>query len=204
MDPINQGVTPQLPLPVKSFGPGGQRFISNLFSGFVIDVEKTHSLFTFAQNSSPLAPLLTNMREAGRIGSTMNFTAMQMCVRAFKIGDTVPTSQEIHDLKRYIGSLNLEIYLGSNTTRCAEFTGAHLLNVMDFASQTTLADTFGAVASPVNTGSWMNLPEMIGMQESVELSGQAKCNLAAVPASLYAVASSWVVLVIFGGIKQTK
>lgn len=148
--------------------------------------------------------MLTNMREAARIGSTMNFTAMQMGLRAVKLGDTPPTNQEIHDIKRFMASQNVEITVGSNTTRVAEFTGAHLLNVMEFSSATTLADTYGGQSSPVNQMAWINLPEPIGMETNVEIGGQMKCNLTAVPASLQANGANWAILVVFAGIKQTK
>jgi hypothetical protein len=197
---------PMNPAMVASFGPGGQSYIANLFSGFIIDGTKQKALFQFAQNDNavPFASVLTNLREAGRIGSTMNFTALQVGWRCIKLGDTMPTQQEIHDLKRYLASGKIELTIGSNETRIAEFSGAHLMNIEEFASETVLTNAFGGTSNPVNTSSWVNLIQPIPLQNNVELGGKFTCNLTAVPPALITASQNWAVLVMFAGIKQTK
>ena len=196
---------PQQPAAVQTFGPGGMSYISNLYSGFILTAERSQTLFQFAQNSPlPFAATLTNLREAGRIGSTMNMTALQLCWRMAKLGDTAPTNQEIHDVKRYLASLNIQISVGSDETRIGEFSGVHLSSVQEFAAETVLANGNTSVGSASNQQAWVNLPQPIPFQSNVEISAKVNCNLPAVPASLVVAGSSWAFWLVFAGVKQTK
>lgn len=197
---------PMTPAQVATFGPGGQSYIANLFSGFILSSDRQYPLFQFAQNDNavPFASVLTNLREAGRIGSTMNFTALQIGWRVVKLGDTMPTQQEIHDIKRFLFACNIQVTVGSNETRIAEFTGAHLLNVEEFASSTVLADAHGGQSSPVSTSPWVNLIQPIPLQNNVEIGGKVVCNLPAVPPALITANQNWAVQILMAGIKQTK
>ena len=205
-------VMPQRAAQVETFIPGGkgQRYIADLWTGFTLDSALSHDLFTFAENDSivPFAGLLTNLKMPGRIGSTMTFVAEQLGLRLVKIGDTLPTVQEVHDLVRYLASLKIYITVGDNQTRIAEFTGTHLENAITVAATHSAAS--GAVAessvlsTPLNATAWINLPEKIGFESDLTIGGTVKCNLAAVPASLIAVANSYAFMLVFAGRKQAK
>jgi len=208
----NFAITAQGASPVQTFAPGqsGQSYIADLYSGFILDVNKEHSLFGFAQNdtSVTLASLLTNMRQPGRIGANMNFVAMQLGIRLVKLGATAPTQTEIHDLIRYLASLKIELTVGDNETRVAEFTGSHILNPMTYATTEsfatpTLAATAGS-STPWNQGGWIGLPDPIGLQNDLTLSGKVTSTLAAVPTGLYDSGDNWAFLFILAGRKQTK
>ena len=199
-------VKPTKPSRVQSFAPNaGQSYIADLYTGYALTSKLSNKLFSFASTDTnvPLASLLTNLDQPGRIGSTMNFTAVQIGLRIFKVGDAQPTTAEIHDLIRYLGSLNMTVTLGDNKTRIAEFTGAHLLNQITFSAKDAGAE--GAAASvPFNSTAWINLPEPIGIEDNLTLGGNVDCNLASVPASLIAVASSYAFMVVLAGRKQVK
>lgn len=197
---------PMSPAVVASFGPGGQSYIANLFSGFILKSDKQYPLFQFAQNDNavPFASVLTNLREAGRIGSTMNFTALQIGWRVVKLGDAMPTQQEIHDIKRVLFASNIQVTIGSNETRIAEFVGSHLLNVEEFASETVTVNGHGGQSSPVSTSAWVNLIQPIPLQNNIELGGKVTCNLTAIPPALITANQNWAVQIVMAGIKQTK
>lgn len=208
----NFAVTAQGAAPVQTFAPGqsGMSYIADLYSGFILNADKEHTLFGFAQNdtSVTLASLLTNMRQPGRIGANMNFVAMQLGFRLVKLGTTPPTQTEIHDLIRYMASLKIEITVGDNETKIAEFSGAHILSPLTFATKEefvtpTLAATAGN-AVPFNQGGWINLPDAIALQNDLTLSGKVTSTLAAVPTGLYDSGDNFAFLAILAGRKQTK
>ena len=208
----NGGVVPGHANPVETFAPGGkgQRYIADFWTGFCLDSTLSHDLFSFAENDTvvPFAQLLTNLKMPGRVGSTMTFVAEQLGLRLVKIGETLPTVQEVHDLMRYLASLKIYVTVADNQTRIAEFTGSHLMNAITAAATHAAASAEVAESSvalaPFNATAWINLPEKIGFQSDLTIGGTVKCNLAAVPASLIAVANSYAFIFVLAGRKQTK
>ena len=203
------GVISRNPSPVHSFTPGGsgQAYVANIWTGFIIDANASHDLWTFAENDPTvtLARMLTNLKQPARIGSTMDFEAHQLGIRAIKVNAnaTPPTIQEMSDVLAYIASLKLNFTLGDNQTRIAEFSGAHLLNVVNFAGETTGAA--GALgATPFNSTAWINLPEPIAFESDLTIGGNSTCNLASVPTSLTTSPAQWAIMFILAGFKQAK
>lgn len=198
-----QNVVPTEAPVVKSFGKGGQSYIANLYAGFVISAEQINELFSFTQNDTSVnfARVLTNLVEARKIGSTMSFTAGQMTIRAFKLGNTVATAQELHDLKKLLASSRVEVNVGSNETKIAEFTGAHFMNIQD----TVAAAGAGALVSEgtQNASGWCALPLPIALQPAVNIGGSVRFGIP-VPASLRAADEEWAFLVVLAGEKNTK
>ena len=83
MSSILASVVPTNAPSIASFGAGGQMYIADMFTGFNISSERTNQLFAFAEtdNSVPNAEFLTNLTEARKIGSTMDFKALQIGLR---------------------------------------------------------------------------------------------------------------------------
>lgn len=197
--------TPVKAQPVRSFGAGGQAYIANIFSGFKVTAERINPLFSIAENSGGDSSFLTNLQEANRLGSTENFAALQLGIRAVKYGDTAPTIQEIHDMKKLIASAKVSITIGSNKTQVGEFSGFHFLNTVEAVSSDNHATAI-AVSScgSVNTnGGWVNLPTPICLEPSVNIGGEVRFARN-VPASLIVASEEWAFVVILAGKRQTK
>jgi len=192
---------------VQTFGPGGQRYAANLTGGCIlITGTKDQSFFDIAESSPAIwAKALTNLKEAGKIGNSMTFQALQYGIRFIKFDGTVATAAELAALNAYLGASRVELYVGSNQTKVFELDLAHLLNVVNGAS----ADAT-SVLDPVNMAAWINLPgELIqGLAPNTEISGRLLCNIpTGTPASISTIdpaAPKWAFKFVMAGIKQTK
>ena len=68
---------------IASFGAGGQMYNADIFGGFNISAQQVNPLFSFRSTDPGVtnAALLTNLTEAQKIGSTMDFKAVALGVR---------------------------------------------------------------------------------------------------------------------------
>lgn len=159
---------------VQSFGPNGQVYNSEIKGGFNISTELENTLFNFREGDSSVAnsKYLTNLHEAGKIGSTMEFIVTHVGLRVVKYdGSAALEPAEIAAMKACLASANVKIELGSDNTKIGEFTGLHLMAPVDsLASDTTgtcAADVGGVCAS-----NFIRLRYPIPMQKNVELRGR--------------------------------
>lgn len=204
----NFSVTPQDAQPVKMFGPGGQIYGASLFGGFIFEAGKTEvEFFNISESSGPWAKVLTNLREAGKIGSSMSFNAVQYAPRAFKVDGTTLTAAEAALLALFFASSRVELFIGSNNTKVAEYDLAHFLNPISGIVE-------GAAglgnSLPINQNAWISLPAevMQGLEPNGQISGKVYCNLpGGIPAGLGLDIDGNPVFVWkweLAGIKQTK
>ena len=65
---------------IASFGAGGQMYNADIFGGFNISAQQVNPLFSFRSTDPGVtnAALLTNLTEAQKIGSTMDFKAVAL------------------------------------------------------------------------------------------------------------------------------
>ena len=145
MSSILDSVVPTSAPSISSFGAGGQMYIADMFTGFNISAERTNQLFAFAEtdNSVPNAEFLTNLTEARKIGSTMDFKALQIGLRVVPTGDAPLTAAQVAAAKSLLASAKVKITLGSNQTIVGEFSetrrGSTLRNLSEFRQIVTLA-----------------------------------------------------------------
>lgn len=196
---------------IKSFGAGGQQYIANLFGGFNISASKENPLFSFRETdgSVPHAATLTNLVEANKIGSTMEFKAVQIGVRIFSTTGKVMTPEQMAAAKMLLASSRITITYGSNETRVGEFTGLHFQSPIDCISGDKEKTALVQSGAQPATG-WAKLPEAIGLQANLNIGGTVKFT-EDVPAILqgneqtkYTDANSFGFVVIFAGLKVVK
>jgi len=207
MSPQNFSVTPEQAQPVKMFGPGGQIYGASLFGGFLLEAAKTEiEFFNISESSGPWAKVLTNLREAGKIGSSMTFNAVQYAPRIFKLDGSTMTAAEAAACALFMAGSRVELYIGSNNTKVAEYDLAHFLSPISGVVEGAagLANSL-----PVNQNTWISLPAAInqGLEPNGQIQGKVYCNLpGGIPAALGFVneeplfAFKWELT----GVKQTK
>lgn len=196
---------PQSVGPIESFGAGGQMYIADIWGGFNISAEQTNPLFAFSENDSNVvnAGVLTNLTEARKIGSTMEFKAMQLGIRIFKHGGAaVVTPAEVQAMKALLQSAKITITLGSNETKIAEFSGLHLMATID-AMAADATNTCASQNGAIGNTSWINLKIPVPVQANVNIGGTVKFN-ATVPSALTSMANSFGFVVILAGMKVVK
>lgn len=189
---------------IKSFGAGGQQYIANLFGGFNISASRENPLFSFRETDGGVAhaSMLTNLVEANKIGSTMEFKAVQIGVRIFSTKGEVMTPAQLAAAKMLLASSRITITYGSNETRVGEFTGLHFQSPIDcIAGDTEKTALVQSGAQPA-TG-WAKLPEAIGLQANLNIGGTVKFT-EPVPEVLTQTANSFGFVVIFAGLKVVK
>lgn len=198
-------ILPELvPDNVRSFGPGGQVYNAEIFGGFNVSANLENPLFTFRQDDSGVtnAKFLTNLHEAGKIGSTMEFLCTHVGVRVVKIkgAGTANTAAEVQAMKALLASARIELGLGSDNTKIGEFSGMHFMSPVDtetsdVSTVTAVSNVGGACAN-----GFIRLRMPIPMQRNVELRGSVK--FAQAPAtSLTSTADSYGFVVILYGMK---
>jgi hypothetical protein len=203
---MNPEVTPTQASQVSTFGPGGQKYGANLFGGFkLVAAQKVFTFFDIAESSPDIwAKVLTNLKEAGKIGNSMSFVAVQYGPRIVKVDGTETTPAELAALEVFFASSRLELYVGSNNTKIAEYDLAHFLNPITFASAAASASL------PANLTGWVSLVGDMeqGFAPNTEISGAVFCNLPnGVPAALGmvdAVNPKFIFKLEMAGMKQTK
>lgn len=196
-------VLPELaPDSVRSFGAGGQIYAADIWGGFNVSAETENPLFTFRRNDTSYAnaKFLTNLHEAGKIGSTMEFLATHIGLRVVKFdGSAALTPAEMAAAKTLLASASVEIGLGADNVKIAEFTGLHLMGAIDaLASDAT--NTCAASAGDSEAKNFIALRIPVPMQKNVELRGVVR--FAQTPAAVLTnTANSWGFVVILGGVK---
>lgn len=200
-------VTPTQTNQVSTFGPGGQKYGANLFGGCkLVAAAKELVFFDIAESGSndPWAKVLTNLKEAGKIGNSMTYTAVQYGPRVVKVDGTETTPAELAALTAFYAGSRLELYVGSNGTKIAEYDLAHFLNPITFASAAA------AASLPANLTGWVALVGDMeqGFAPNTEILGKVFCNLpGGVPAALGmvdAINPKFIFKLEMAGMKQTK
>lgn len=201
---ILDSVVPTSAPSIASFGAGGQMYIADMFTGFNISAERTNQLFAFAEtdNSVPNAEFLTNLTEARKIGSTMDFKAMQIGLRVVPTGADPLTAAKVAAAKSLLASAKVKITLGSNGTVVGEYSGFHMLAPVDFLSLESSASSQQTNGAIGNTA-WINLKEPIGIQANCNIGGSVHFAKA-VPAALTETANSFAFVVVLAGLKVVK
>lgn len=204
MSSILDSVVPTNAPSIASFGAGGQMYIADMFTGFNISAERTNQLFAFAEtdNSVPNAEFLTNLTEARKIGSTMDFKALQIGLRVVPTGADPLTAAQVAAAKSLLASAKVKITLGSNGTIVGEYSGFHMLAPVDFLSLESSASSQQTNGAIGNTA-WINLKEPIGIQANCNIGGSVHFAKA-VPAALTATANSFAFVVVLAGLKVVK
>ena len=168
------------PPSIPSFANSGQVYNADIFGGFNITDEKVNPLFTFRRGEGSVAnsEALTNLKEAAKIGSTMEFVATHIGVRVVKFGADSPLSpEEVQAAKSLIASALIDLSYGSNETKIGEFSGLHFLSPVDFvaaaAEGSTTATPIAANAGATPTG-WIKLTTPIQIQKNLNISGSVR------------------------------
>lgn len=204
MSSILDSVVPTSAPSIASFGAGGQMYIADMFTGFNISAERTNQLFAFPETDSsvPNAEFLTNLTEARKIGSTMDFKVLQIGLRVVPTGNDPLTAAQVAAAKTLLASAKVKITLGSNQTIVGEFSGMHMLAPVDFLSLESSASSQQTNGAIGNTA-WINLKEPIGIQANCNVGGSVRFSKA-VPAALTATANSFAFIVVLAGLKVVK
>lgn len=202
----NPNILPTRPAKVRSFGPGGQIYAANLVGGFKLKTGlSTFNFFDISEsNPDPWAPVLTNLKEAQKIGNSMTFLGKQYAFRIAKVDGTITSAAEVADLIKFMMGSRLELYIGSNQTKISELDLAHFLSVANFATDSASVDL------PINTAAWVSLAGVLQqpLEPNTEISGKVFCNLpTGCPASLGLAVSGepkFIFKFIMAGEKQAK
>lgn len=204
MSSILDSVTATTAPSISSFGAGGQMYIADMYTGFNITSERTNQLFAFPETDSSVAnaEFLTNLTEARKIGSTMDFKATQIGLRVVPTGDSPLTAAQVAAAKSLLASAKVKITLGSNQTIVGEFSGMHMLAPVDFLSLESSASSQQQNGAIGNTA-WINLKEPIGIQANCNVGGSVRFSKA-VPTALTATANSFAFIVVLAGLKVVK
>lgn len=189
---------------IESFGAGGQAYIADIETGFMVSAEQSNPIFNFnaTDNSVTNAEFLTNMTEARKIGSTMDFKATQIGFRVVKVSDGPASPAELAAMKKLLQSARVKINYGSNETIIGEFSGAHLMAPVDNVSTDTTATSMSQAGAIGNTA-WINLKVPVPMQANVNIGGSVRFTLA-VPSALTSTPNTFAFKVILSGLKVVK
>ena len=202
----NQGVIPTRRAPVRTFGPGGQIYAANLVGGFkLVSGQKTYDFFDIAESSPDIwSKVLTNLKEAGKIGNSMTFISKQYALRFAKVDGTIASAAEVAALIDFLIGSRVELYVGSNQTKVSELDLSHFLNLVNISTDAA------SVALPINQSAWVSLQGVLqqGLEQNTEISGKVFCNLpTGTPAALGmvdAVNPKFICKFIVADEKQTK
>lgn len=183
MDILNNELPVSAPL-IQSFGPGGQAYIYDMETGFMVTSERTNPLFDFAATDKSVAnaEFLTNLTEARKIGSTMAVKAVQIGFRVSKIDGSKCSPAETAAMKALLASARVKLTYGSNDTVVGEFAGQHIMGAIDNMCADTTSTSMSQAGNN-NCTAWINLPVPIGMQPNVNIGGSVRFTLP-VPAAL--------------------
>lgn len=200
--------TPAAPADIVSFGRGGQGYIYDMETGFMVTAERTNPIFDFSSTDKSVAnaEFLTNLTEAKKIGSTMAVDVVQLGFRVSKIDGSECSPAEVAAMKALLASARVKLTYGSNDTVVGEFAGQHIMAPVDNLCADTTA-TAMSQAGGVNCSSWINLPVSIPMQPNVNIGGTVRFTLP-VPAALLPANPGdpelFAFKVILAGYKQVK
>ena len=168
---------------IESFGAGGQMYMASIKTGFNIRAGRTiNPLFAFNANSpEENAAVLTNLMETRKVGSTMAFRANRIGFRFVSFNNGVPTIEQMNELKQLLSYSSIEITIGANETKVAEFSGLDLMQPIDMVAKdektnvdtpTLTAASAAALGAGLGGGiGWIPLQIPIDVQANVNIGG---------------------------------
>lgn len=189
---------------MASFGAGGQMYNADIFGGFNISATLVNPLFTFRSTDPGVtnAPLLTNLTEANKIGSTMEFKAVGLGVRIIPTGDALLTPDQVAAMKSLLNSAIITLTYGSNETKIAEFSGMHLTAPVDYIAGDS-TNTCAAQNGAINNTAWIKLTIPVGIEANLNIGGTVRFTKA-VPSVLISTPNSFAFVVVLTGMKVVK
>lgn len=189
---------------MSSFGAGGQMYNADIFGGFNISATLVNPIFTFRSTDPGVtnAALLTNLTEANKIGSTMEFKAVGLGVRVIPTGDSLLTPAQVAAMKSLLNSAVITLTYGSNETKIAEFTGMHLTAPVDYIAGDS-TNTCAAQNGAINSTAWIKLSCPVGIEANLNIGGTVRFTKA-VPSVLTSTPNSFAFVVILTGLKVVK
>ena len=199
-----ESVLPELvPQNIRSFGPGGQIYNAEIYGGVNVAANTEYELFTFRRDDSGVtnAKFLTNLEQAGRLGSTEEFLVTPVGFRVVKFsGSAALTSAEEAAMKNLLASAYVELGLGADAQKIGQFSGLHLMAPIDGAASDVSTVTASHEVGGVDASNFIRLRMPIPMQRNVEVRGKLK--LAQAPATaLTSTANTFGFIVILYGEK---
>lgn len=189
---------------MSSFGAGGQMYNADIFGGFNISATLVNPLFTFRSTDPGVtnAALLTNLTEANKIGSTMEFKAVGLGARVIPTGDSLLTPAQVAAMKSLLNSAVITLTYGSNETKIAEFTGMHLTAPVDYIAGDS-TNTCAAQNGAINSTAWIKLSCPVGIEANLNIGGTVRFTKA-VPSVLTSTPNSFAFVVVLTGLKVVK
>lgn len=199
-----ESVLPELvPNNVRSFGPGGQIYSAEIYGGFNVSANTENEVFTFRRDDSSVvnAKFLTNLEQAGRLGSTEEFLVTHVGLRVVKFsGAAALTSAEEAAMKNLLASAYVELGLGADAQKIGQFSGLHVMAPVDGAASDVSTVTASHEVGGAAANAFIRLRMPIPMQRNVEVRGKVK--LAKAPETvLTSTANTFGFVVILYGVK---
>ena len=191
--------------PVQSSVPGsGNKLVSFLKTGFIVSTDTMNEVFNFSRvDARANARFLTNMDDAGRVGNSWDFEARAIGARIVKIGNTAPTADEVHAMKKYLASLEISVKVASDKKPAAEISGLQFIDPQEFSVAAGTGATLSSTVNPSSQKGEINLPVPVLIQRGWEIYGEVKCTLPSVPAALRTSSEEYAVEIFLVGFKQT-
>ena len=191
--------------PVQSSVPGsGNKLVSFLKTGFIVSIDTINEVFNFSRvDARAHSKFLTNMDDAGRVGNSWDFEARAIGLRIIKLGNTAPTADEVHALKKYLASLEIAVKVGSDKKPAAELSGLQFIDPQEFSVAAGTGATASATVNPSSQKGEINLPVPVLIQRGWEIYGEVKTTLPTVPAALRNASEEYAVEIFLVGFKQT-
>lgn len=199
-----ESVLPELvPNNVRSFGPGGQIYSAEIYGGFNVSTNTENEVFTFRRDDSSVAnaKFLTNLEQAGRLGSTEEFLVTHVGLRVVKFsGAAALTSAEEAAMKNLLASAYVELGLGADAQKIGQFSGLHVMAPVDGAASDVSTVTASHEVGGAAANAFIRLRMPIPMQRNVEVRGKVK--LAKAPETvLTSTSNTFGFVVILYGVK---
>lgn len=199
-----ESVLPELaPDNVRSFGPGGQIYSAEIYGGFNVSTNTENEVFTFRRDDSSMAnaKFLTNLEQAGRLGSTEEFLVTHVGLRVVKFsGAAALSSAEEAAMKNLLASAYVELGLGADAQKIGQFSGLHVMSPVDGAASDVSTVTASHEVGGAAANAFIRLRMPIPMQRNVEVRGKVK--LAKAPETvLTSTANTFGFVVILYGLK---
>lgn len=186
---------------IESFGPGGQMYMAEMWTGFNVSAETINPLFAItATDGGTNSAQLTNLEERRKIGSTMAFRADRIGIRILNFGTGAVTPAQVQEMKRLLASAKITLNVGSNETKIAEFSGMSVMEAIDFVAQDTNPSAAGGLGGGI---AWIKLQIPIEIQANCNVGGTVRFTRA-VPSALTSTPNSFGFVVLLQGLKVVK
>lgn len=186
---------------IESFGPGGQMYMAEMWTGFNVSAETINPLFAItATDGGTNSAQLTNLEERRKIGSTMAFRADRIGIRILNFGTGAVTPAQVQEMKRLLASAKITLNVGSNETKIAEFSGMSVMEAIDFVAQDTNPSTAGGLGGGI---AWIKLQIPIEIQANCNVGGTVRFTRP-VPTALTSTPNSFGFVVLLQGLKVVK